>query len=564
MSNSSFNRQWAKVILEALTRHGLRHICIAPGSRSTPLTLAAANNSKLICHTHFDERGLGHLALGLAKATQEPVAVIVTSGTAVANLYPALIEAGLTGERLVFLTADRPPELIDCGANQAIRQQGIFASHPSKTLSLPRPTSDISASWLVSTVDNAMNELVHGALHVNCPFAEPLYGYDDANACPWSDALGEWWQNYHPWLQETITLSAATHPQWHRLCQKKGVVIAGRVSAQEGIEVAKWASQLGWPLLSDVLSQTGQPLPCADLWLNNPQAKSLLNQAEIVIQFGSSLTGKRLLQWQVGCSPKNYWIIDAIAGRLDPGHHQGEKFTVSPLQWLAAHSAVDNLPWATALTEIAKQTYQQVKQATQNFGEAQVAHKLSTLLPKDGQLFVGNSLIVRLIDALGVLPQGYPVMSNRGASGIDGLLSTAAGVHRATEKPTLTILGDLSALYDLNSLALHRQIYAPNVIIVVNNNGGQIFSMLPTPAIQRERFYCMPHSLNFKHAAAMFGLNYASPTDWDALFSTVQQCWAGGAETTLIELIVNDTDGAQTLNQLVKQVTAHDFSMSEI
>lgn len=122
MSVSAFNRRWAAVILEALTRHGVRHICIAPGSRSTPLTLAAAENSAFIHHTHFDERGLGHLALGLAKVSKQPVAVIVTSGTAVANLYPALIEAGLTGEKLILLTADRPPELIDCGANQAIRQ----------------------------------------------------------------------------------------------------------------------------------------------------------------------------------------------------------------------------------------------------------------------------------------------------------------------------------------------------------------------------------------------------------------------------------------------------------
>ncbi|MBN6248022.1 2-succinyl-5-enolpyruvyl-6-hydroxy-3-cyclohexene-1-carboxylate synthase, partial [Escherichia coli] len=124
----AFNRRWAAVILEALTRHGVRHICIAPGSRSTPLTLAAAENSTFIHHTHFDERGLGHLALGLAKVSKQPVAVIVTSGTAVANLYPALIEAGLTGEKLILLTADRPPELIDCGANQAIRQPGMFAS----------------------------------------------------------------------------------------------------------------------------------------------------------------------------------------------------------------------------------------------------------------------------------------------------------------------------------------------------------------------------------------------------------------------------------------------------
>lgn len=149
MSVSAFNRRWAAVILEALTRHGVRHICIAPGSRSTPLTLAAAENSAFIHHTHFDERGLGHLALGLAKVSKQPVAVIVTSGTAVANLYPALIEAGLTGEKLILLTADRPPELIDCGANQAIRQPGMFASHPTHSISLPRPTQDIPARWLV-------------------------------------------------------------------------------------------------------------------------------------------------------------------------------------------------------------------------------------------------------------------------------------------------------------------------------------------------------------------------------------------------------------------------------
>ncbi|HCK0344563.1 TPA: 2-succinyl-5-enolpyruvyl-6-hydroxy-3-cyclohexene-1-carboxylate synthase, partial [Klebsiella variicola subsp. variicola] len=156
MSVSAFNRRWAAVILEALTRHGVQHICIAPGSRSTPLTLAAAENRAFIHHTHFDERGLGHLALGLAKASRQPVAVIVTSGTATANLYPALIEAGLTGEKLILLTADRPPELIDCGANQAIRQPGMFASHPSQTISLPRPSQDIPARWLVSTIDQAL------------------------------------------------------------------------------------------------------------------------------------------------------------------------------------------------------------------------------------------------------------------------------------------------------------------------------------------------------------------------------------------------------------------------
>ncbi|MFQ9950192.1 MAG: thiamine pyrophosphate-binding protein [Escherichia coli] len=167
MSVSAFNRRWAAVILEALTRHGVRHICIAPGSRSTPLTLAAAENSTFIHHTHFDERGLGHLALGLAKVSKQPVAVIVTSGTAVANLYPALIEAGLTGEKLILLTADRPPELIDCGANPTIVSQS--SPLPTHSISLPRPTQDIPARWLVSTIDHALGTLHAGGVHINCP-----------------------------------------------------------------------------------------------------------------------------------------------------------------------------------------------------------------------------------------------------------------------------------------------------------------------------------------------------------------------------------------------------------
>ena len=510
MSVSAFNRRWAAVILEALTRHGVRHICIAPGSRSTPLTLAAAENSTFIHHTHFDERGLGHLALGLAKVSKQPVAVIVTSGTAVANLYPALIEAGLTGEKLILLTADRPPELIDCGANQAIRQPGMFASHPTHSISLPRPPQDIPARWLVSTIDHALGTLHAGGVHINCPFAEPLYGEMDDTGLSWQQRLGDWWQDDKPWLREAPRLESEKQRDWFFWRQKRGVVVAGRMSAEEGKKVALWAQTLGWPLIGDVLSQTGQPLPCADLWLGNAKATSELQQAQIVVQLGSSLTGKRLLQWQASCEPEEYWIVDDIEGRLDPAHHRGRRL----------------------IANIADCDY----------------------LPEQGQLFVGNSLVVRLIDALSQLPAGYPVYSNRGASGIDGLLSTAAGVQRASGKPTLAIVGDLSALYDLNALALLRQVSAPLVLIVVNNNGGQIFSLLPTPQSERERFYLMPQNVHFEHAAAMFELKYHRPQNWQELETAFADAWRTPT-TTVIEMVVNDTDGAQTLQQLLAQVS---------
>ncbi|MQL46587.1 2-succinyl-5-enolpyruvyl-6-hydroxy-3-cyclohexene-1-carboxylic-acid synthase [Photorhabdus khanii] len=554
MSNSAFNRRWAELLLEALTRHGLHHVCIAPGSRSTPLTMAAAENNKLICHTHFDERGLGYLALGLSKASKEPVAVIVTSGTAVANLYPSLIEAGLTGERVVFLTADRPPELMDCGANQAIHQQGIFASHPSQTISLPRPTDDIAASWLVSVIDNGMANLQHGALHINCPFAEPLYGNEEPAYYEWQQQLGSWWKNNRPWLSQPATCAVAEVPDWSYWQQQQGVVLAGRMSAEEGIYVAEWAKTLGWPLIGNALSQTGQPLPCADLWLDNPHAQAILAQAQLVVQFGSCLIGKHLLQWQAKCQPEEFWIIDPIPGRLDPANHCGRKLTCNIADWLLAHPAQSRTSWAEELIIWSEKAVNCVRtELTGKFSEAAVAYQLHELLPECGQLFVGNSLIVRLIDALGQLPAGYPVYSNRGASGIDGLISTAAGVQRATAKPTLAIIGDLSTLYDLNGLALLRHPSASTVLIVVNNNGGQIFSLLPTPEEERQRFYCMPQHVNFDHAAAMFGLNYACSQSWAELRQCTEQAWQQN-ETTLIELKVPDREGAECLQQLLKQV----------
>ncbi|MBD2798213.1 2-succinyl-5-enolpyruvyl-6-hydroxy-3-cyclohexene-1-carboxylic-acid synthase [Xenorhabdus sp. 18] len=556
MSNSALNRRWAELLLEALTRHGLRHVCIAPGSRSTPLTLAAAENPKLICHTHFDERGLGYLALGLAKAGKEPIAVIVTSGTAVANVYPALIEAGLTGERLVFLTADRPPELMDCGANQAIRQTGIFASHPRQTLALPRPTTDIPASWLVSSIDNAMSNLKQGALHVNCPFAEPLYGNAMAAHQDWLHALGEWWQGNEPWLVQPEIPTTSKALDWDIWQKKQGVVLAGRMRAEEGQSVAQWAKTMGWPLIGDVLSQTGQPLPHADLWLNHARPQEILAQAQLVIQFGASLTSKRLLQWQATCQPEQYWIVDPIAGRLDPANHRGRKFTCPVADWLREHPACSQAPWAEELQAWSNSAFHCVETGLAGkFSEAAVAHQLHHLLPEQGQLFVGNSLIVRLVDALGQLPAGYPVYSNRGASGIDGLIATAAGVQRATDKPTLAIIGDISALYDLNSLALLRHPSHPMLLMIVNNNGGQIFSLLPTPAEERQRFYCMPQNVNFEHAAAMFGLNYAAPQSWPELKQCAQRVWQH-KQTTLIELNVAGNEGAVYLQQLLKQVAA--------
>lgn len=546
MSHSIFNRRWAAVILEALTRHGVQHLCIAPGSRSAPLTLTAADNSKFLCHTHFDERGLGYLALGIAKATRQPVALIVTSGTAVANLFPAVAEARMTGERLIVLSADRPQQLIDCGANQSICQPGMFGNHVAGALNLPSPSPEIPARWLVAVVDGLLQQHQSGAVHLNCPFAEPLYGGDPAAWQTWHDPLGDWWFDDQPWTAMPAKMTLIPQSDWANWRQQKGVVVVGRVDAEEGVAIAGWAAALGWPLLADVQSQTGNPLPCAECWLRLPEAQETLSQTRLVVQFGSHLTGKELTCWLAGIEPSAFWLIDPITGHRDPAYHRSQRLVANIADWLAAHPALSRPAWAAPLSRLAEQARQQVADQTIVFGEAQLAARLDALLPSQGSLFAGNSLTIRLINALARLPAGYPVYANRGASGIDGLIATAAGVQQGSDAPVLLVLGDISALYDLNSLALLRQVSAPLVMIVVNNNGGQIFSMLPTPQGRRERFFAMPQQVCFSSAAEMFGLSYYQPENWQQLHRAVTDGWQR-REATLIELCVVEDDGANQL-----------------
>ncbi|GAL07462.1 2-succinyl-5-enolpyruvyl-6-hydroxy-3-cyclohexene-1-carboxylic-acid synthase [Photobacterium aphoticum] len=266
---AALNQLWAGLMLEELTRLGVKHICIAPGSRSTPLTLAADRNDKLTIHTHFDERGLGFMALGLAKATDEPVAVVVTSGTAVANLLPAVAESGLTGEKLVLLTSDRPDELIQCGANQAIRQHGIFSDHVTAFQAIPSPTLDIAPTWLVSTVDKVMYQQHQqgGAVHFNCHYPEPLYG-DAADFSEYLAPLAHWQTQSQPYTvyhDARMSESVATPAQWPDVLHEKGVIIAGRLAPDAFADVQALAAHLAghyWRIRKPVAAVSGPGLMC--------------------------------------------------------------------------------------------------------------------------------------------------------------------------------------------------------------------------------------------------------------------------------------------------------------
>ncbi|WP_411061654.1 2-succinyl-5-enolpyruvyl-6-hydroxy-3-cyclohexene-1-carboxylic-acid synthase [Vibrio chagasii] len=562
------NRVWCHTLLEELTRSGVEHVCIAPGSRSTPLTLEAEANSKLTLHTHFDERGLGFLALGLAKASNKPVAVIVTSGTAVANLLPATAESGLTREKLILLTSDRPIDLVDCGANQAIQQQGIFSSHVETALNLPSPTTQVSLNWLLTSVDTALakQRSVGGAIHINCPFPEPLYSANSAemyadytkSVAAWRASTSLYSNTYLPSHLNAQPVSASDY------VARKGAVIIGSIENEAAIKAKQFASALGWPVLCDPQSGVSSDWKHYDLWMQSDAAKAQLSQCDFIIQFGERIVSKRLNQWVKGqaatfCSSQ-YIVVSPDAHRINQDHLPQTHIVTDIEHWLSEQHLPtllgEHAGWAAPLAEVAN-TVQQLALAqisnNDQLTELSVAVDLSSRL-KGRELFVGNSLMVRLVDMLSSI-SATQVYSNRGASGIDGLVATAAGVVKANQTPLMMLIGDTSLLYDLNSLALLTHNTTPMVIVVTNNDGGAIFDLLPVPEQQKQSLYQMPHGFSFEHAAAQFKLDYAAPETLNCYQTLIEKHFEQGQGTLLVEVKTPPEQASTLLKQFSSMLT---------
>lgn len=563
MNTSTFNRCWSRVVLHALLRYGVKHICIAPGSRSTPLTLEALflqNQNHVECHSHFDERGLGFFALGLAKATNAPVAIIVTSGTAVANLYPAVIEASLTHHKLIVLSADRPPELIGCGANQAIQQPHIFGDYPIAAVNLPKPNADFNANWLVATIEQACTKQQQqgGVVHINAPFAEPLYEADEQAIAtdPWLIPIQRWLnQSKTKWIDQQATQQdVLMHENWDYWRTKRGVVIVGKLPLEQGMGLKLWADTLGWCLINDVQSGIEASLPYADVWLSNKTVEQRLLQVDIVIQFGSQLVSKRVNQF-LAAFKGEFWLVDDSQDYLNQYAHQQTRFVAKAHHFTRVHPPLRQKPWLLeplALSQFCATFIEQ--QVGGNLNEASLAHHIERVLPANGNLFLGNSLFVRLVDALCKLPEGYPVYTNRGASGIDGLIATIAGIAKGNGLPTVGVIGDISSLHDLNSISLLRQITQPTILFIINNNGGAIFDMLPIDAQAKEKFYRLSHNLEFSQIATMFGLEYLRPYTWADLSTKLKQAYVRKG-VTIVEIKVNDQEGSALYKTLIEQIS---------
>lgn len=578
--HSNLNALWSQLILEELWRLGVRDCCIAPGSRSAPLTLAAAGHGSLNKHVHFDERGLGFFALGLARQSQRPVAVITTSGTAAANLYPALVEARQSSVPLLVITADRPPELLDCGANQAIDQLQMYGRYPGATLELPPPSMDYPAGWLLTSLDQAFARSCQQGLplHINCMFREPLYPDGTVRDYgSWLSGCTRWCASRRPYTVYPLADDGALPGDcafWQDFVQGMGVIVVGRLEPGVAVEVIPaLAGSLGWPILADIQSQLhGHPavVPHSDLLLASATGQALLARADRLLQLGGQLVSRRLIQLVERQGWHHYVMLAPGRRRLDTGHNQSLRLSghvdincLSILQHIRqmtddgwdGNSLCNN--WLAELNSLAQTIAAVVSQATADqtgLSESWIGAHLSECLPAGCGLFLGNSLAVRLVDSFSARPSPH-VLTNRGASGIDGLLATAAGCAEAWQGPFVALVGDLSFLHDLNSLALARRARHPLVIILLNNDGGGIFSMLPlsTAAEQAETYFHTPHGLDAKSAADLFSLTYHAPNSV-LLFRQQLNAALARPGCSIIEVKTPSGQAAEQIRQTVRCV----------
>lgn len=470
------NGTWAWLIVEELVRNGVDLFCISPGARSTPLILAIARHDKAQSKIFYDERAAAYYAVGYSKALGKPAVLVSTSGTAVANYFPAIIEASKDSAPLIVLTADRPPELYDTGANQTIDQVKIFGDYISWYSGLPCPDEKIPAAMVLTTIDQLYYRSSDGPVHLNCMFRKPLEEPccipDDENIQRWLHRGGP----YTHYSKKYTTIDDDGELAEIISHHEKGLfIVGGRANGNALVSLLK---KVGWPIYLDIRAR-GLMVDHWDKYDYRP---------EIVIHFGDPVVSAKRQQWLEQLSLEYYVVVNDHPGRQDQGHC---------VTW---HIESDiNLLCQRLLEKVSKTHFSR-----------QEACQYNDIIPDGWGIFIGNSMAIRHMDRWANFKKSVPIGTNRGASGIDGTVASAVGFAEGLRCPVVALIGDITALHDLNSFMLVQKSSYPVIVVIINDDGGGIFSLLPVVEHEDvfEQFFRAPHGCNFVNIARMFHLPY--------------------------------------------------------
>ena len=561
-----------------LARSGVHHAVIAPGSRSTPLTLALDHHASIKTWLHLDERAAGYFALGLARQLNEPVVVVTTSGTASANLLPSVVEASLSRVPLIALTADRPPELRDIGANQTIDQTGLFGSHPRWAVELPVTDGSEAlegyARGIAARAVTTAAEAPAGPVHINVPLREPLI------EAGWQRALDEGAATvpvdvspnpivpferppprrpYAPVLTPKVTrphehARTAAARFVEMVLGRRGIIVCGpETDALPAEAIDNLAKTLGWPILADPLSgvRSGRHsmvrvIDAYDALLRSQRFSSRA-APEVVVRFGAAPTSKVLNQFLTSLDGVPQIVVDVAGGWRDPdaaasvmmraepralcdavvdalGARRPSAFTGAandPARVGAPYHADPSwLQYWTSANHTARAALDKLLLDGSEPFEGYAPVALASAMRDVTTIILGNSMIIRDADSfLPVQPRALRFLGTRGASGIDGVVSTAVGAAAAGLGPVAALVGDLSFLHDLNGLWALRRHHLSLLVALVNNDGGGIFHFLPQADLaagEFEEWFGTPHGLDFSGAIGTFGgrLVRPEPAEW--------------------------------------------------
>ena len=577
--SSNINSLWSSLIIEELIRNGVDYFCLAPGSRSSPLAVAVATNPRAKSFVHFDERALAFHALGYVSAARRACAVITTSGTAAANLFPAIIEASKKKLPLVILTADRPPELRHTGANQTIDQVKIFGEYVRWQFDMPCPTTEIAPGFILTTIDQAVfraNGELKGPVHINCMYREPLFeGRDRSRAVP---ADLKHWQNagvpYTSYVTARKNLGADTVDAIAQKIRgiKQGIIVVGKLAGPgEQKSVLALAEKLNWPVFPDVTSglRLGDShknvIHYFDQILLSPAHPRSVLTAKVdgILHLGGRLTSKRWYDYVEAIRPERYIMVLNHPLRNDPLHgvtlrvqSRVDDFCAALAKKVTKGKANPFLFSLQKLNEKVNRIVEEYFGRETRLSEAAAARLVAQHVPAESGLFLASSLPVREVDMYADHKgKSVVVGANRGASGIDGTVASACGFAAGLGRPVTLLTGDLALLYDLNSLAMLKTSPRPLVIVALNNDGGGIFNFLPIAQFKNgfEKFFGTPHGLNFAAAAQMFDLNYANPGSTED-FIRAYKLATQSRSSTIIEVTSDRKQNVALTTELQKRI----------
>lgn len=539
--------------IDELARSGVRNVVVSPGSRSTPLALLAAEHPELKLWLCIDERSAGFFALGMSKASRAAVALICTSGTAAANYFPAVAEANLSRVPLIVLTADRPHELRDVGAPQTIQQIGLYGSHVKWFAEMPLPDSAAAmvrhSRMTASRAAAAACASPRGPVHLNFPLREPLLPDFDSPAL-WGGGRGEGCAYTAVSEGKRVPETAELRLLAAQLSSvKKGLLICGPHDEPEfARSVTELAELLQYPVLADPLSQLRSGshsrhmvIDSYDAFLRDERTVDAL-QPEVIIRFGAMPVSKPLLLFMQKYPACRHIVIDEGGGWREPTLLATDMVYAHPVPFCRSLAAAygeihrlgqeDSSPWAEQWISV-NQSAREVLEDAGNFAtlfEGRLFLELERLMPEGATLFVGNSMPIRDLDTFyGNNPSRVRTMGNRGANGIDGLVSTACGAAAAGERVVL-VLGDLSFYHDMNGLLAAKLHRLDLTVIIVNNDGGGIFSFLPQAQLPRhfEELFGTPTGLDFEHAAKLYEGSFARVASWESFRASFEEAGRRG------------------------------------